>query len=85
MHPYFTQDEAMNFYKKLKIPVAAFSPLASYENLKTFDLLPASIKNLDLMSESLIKDLAKKHGKSPAQIILNWHMHHEQIIFPGMR
>jgi diketogulonate reductase-like aldo/keto reductase len=85
MHPYFTQDEAMSFYKKLKIPVAAFSPLASHENLKTFDLLPASIKNLDLMSESLIKDLAKKYSKSPAQIILNWHMHHEQIIFPGMR
>ena len=75
----------MKFYKQLKVPVAAYSPLASHENLKTFDLLPASLKNLDLMNESLIKDLAKKYGKSTAQIILNWHMHHEQIIFPGMR
>jgi diketogulonate reductase-like aldo/keto reductase len=85
MHPYFTQDESLSFYKKLKIPVAAFSPLASHENLKTLDLLPSSLKNLDLMSEKLIIDLAKKYGKSPAQIVLNWHMHHEQVVFPGMR
>lgn len=85
MHPYFTQDEAMKFYKQLKVPVAAFSPLASHENLKTYQLLPESFKQLDLMNETLIKDLCKKYNKSAAQIILNWHMHHEQVILPGMR
>lgn len=85
MHPYFTQDEAMAFYKKMKIPVAAYSPLASHENLKTFEMLPESYKKLDLINEGLIIDLCKKYGKSPAQIILNWHMHHEQVVFPGMR
>lgn len=85
MHPYFTQDEAMSFYKKMKTPVAAYSPLASHENLKTFEMLPESFKKLDLINESLITDLCKKYNKSPAQIILNWHMHHEQIVFPGMR
>jgi diketogulonate reductase-like aldo/keto reductase len=33
----------------------------------------------------LIKELAKKYNKTEAQIILNWHMRMDHILFPGMR
>lgn len=84
MHPYFTQDESLKFYRQLKTPVAAYAPLVPNQNLQATSL-PENIKNLDLLNEGLIKDLAKKYQKSPAQIIMNWHMHHEQVVFPGMR
>ncbi len=84
MHPYFTQNESMQFYKQLKTPVAAYAPLVPHENLQASSL-PESVKNLDLLNESVVRDLAKKYSKTPAQIILNWHMHHEQVVFPGMR
>lgn len=28
IHPYFTQREAVDFYRKLQIPLAAYAPLA---------------------------------------------------------
>ena len=84
MHPYFTQNESMKFYRQLKTPVAAYAPLVPHENLQASSL-SESLKSLDLLNESLIKDLSKKYQKSPAQIILHWHMKHEQVVFPGMR
>jgi diketogulonate reductase-like aldo/keto reductase len=84
MHPYCTQNESMSFYKSLKTPIGAYAPLVPHENLVASSL-PESIKNLDLLSESIIKDLSKKYHRSAAQIVLNWHMHHEQVVFPGMR
>ena len=83
MHPYFTQTEAMEFYKKFKVLLAAYAPICPTENLKVG--VPEQFKNLDLFKESIIIDLAKKYNKTPAQIILNWHMTQEHIVFPGMR
>lgn len=42
-------------------------------------------KNVDLFKEASVSALAKKYGKSEAQVILNWHMRKQHIIFPGMR
>ena len=86
MHPYFTQDEATEFYKKLKVPIAAFAPISPSINVK---FLPQHqtelVKSLDLLSEKVVLDLAKKYKKTPAQIVLNWHMRQEHIVCPGMR
>jgi len=30
----------------------------------------------------LIEKIAQKYGKSPAQVILRWHLHHDNIIIP---
>lgn len=35
-----------------------------------------------LLSADVITDLAKKHGKSNAQIILRWHMQEGNVVFP---
>lgn len=83
-HPYFTQDEAINFYKKLGVPVAAYAPLAPSENCK-FMLHEEKLKGLDLLKESLILELAKKYNKSAAQIVFNWHLRKHHIMFLGMQ
>jgi diketogulonate reductase-like aldo/keto reductase len=83
MHPYFTNLEAQRFYKKLDVPLAAYAPLCPSENLKFAQ--SDKVKNLNLLQDSLIKELAKKYKKTEAQIILNWHMRMNHILFPGMR
>ena len=35
-----------------------------------------------MLQDSTIKDLAKKSNKSEAQVILNWHIKNEHIVFP---
>jgi diketogulonate reductase-like aldo/keto reductase len=51
-HPYFTQEEALEFYHKLGTPIAAYSPISPQENAKFG--VPEKLKNLDLFKESVI-------------------------------
>ena len=37
------------------------------------------------MSESLVQGLAEKHGKSPAQVLLRWHIQQGHIVIPGSK
>ncbi|TNV77537.1 hypothetical protein FGO68_gene5574 [Halteria grandinella] len=83
-HPYFTQEEAICFFKKFGCPIAAYAPIAPSENAK-FGCASEKLKNLDLMKEPLIRELGQKYQKTEAQIILNWHMRQDHIVFPGMR
>jgi len=39
-------------------------------------------KNLDLFKEKVIVDLSQKYGKTPAQIILNWHLQANHAVIP---
>jgi len=39
-------------------------------------------KNLKIFEDPVITDLAKKYEKSPAQIILNWHINRGIIVIP---
>lgn len=37
-----------------------------------------------LLKDQVILDLAKKYNKSPAQIVLRWHLDLGHIVFPRM-
>lgn len=37
------------------------------------------------MSEPVIEEIAKTHGKSPAQVILRWHVQLGHSIVPGSK
>lgn len=47
-HPYFTQSEAIGFFKKMGCPIAAYAPIAPSVNAK-FGCGAEKLKNLDLM------------------------------------
>ena len=38
-----------------------------------------------LLEEPLFAELGKKYGKSPAQIILRWHIQSGNIVIPGSK
>ena len=71
-HPYFPQAELKALLKEHNIALQAWYPLGGRGN--------ASI-----MSEPVIEEIAKTHGKSPAQVILRWHVQLGHSIVPGSK
>lgn len=70
-HPYFQNDEVIDFCKERNIMPQAWCPLGgSYSNLK---------------NNALFGELSKKYSKSPAQIILRWHIQRNVLIIPRTR
>ncbi len=66
LHPGFAQRELRAFHDKHGIATESWSPLAQGGVTK----------------EKTIVDLARKHGKSPAQVTLRWHLQHGLIVIP---
>ncbi|WP_026422227.1 aldo/keto reductase [Actinokineospora inagensis] len=66
LHPNLPQDELRAFHAEHGIATEAWSPLASGE----------------LLGDATIGELAGKHGKSAAQVILRWHLQLGNIVIP---
>lgn len=65
-HPYLTQKELLAFCKEQNIQLEAWSPLMQGE----------------VVNVSEIQELAKKYGKTPAQIVLRWDLQHGIVTIP---
>lgn len=65
-HPYLTQKELLSFCKEEQIQMEAWSPLMQGE----------------FVGVDLLKELAEKYGKTPAQIILRWDLEHGVVTIP---
>jgi diketogulonate reductase-like aldo/keto reductase len=65
-HPYLTQVELRAFCKEHGIQFEAWSPLMRGA----------------AMEEPVIVELAKKYGRTPAQIVLRWDLQHEVVTIP---
>lgn len=66
LHPYLTQQELLSFCKEQGIQLEAWSPLMQGQ----------------LLEQPLLQDIAAKHGKSVAQIILRWDLQRGIITIP---
>ncbi|MGV3244114.1 aldo/keto reductase [Staphylococcus sp. 11261D007BR] len=58
-HPYFSQNELIQYHQNHQILTQAWSPLG---------------RDNGVMKEPTIVDIGKKYQKSPAQVILRWHL-----------
>lgn len=65
-HPWLVQPELLEFCKRNNIQSEAWAPL-----------IQGKIMEIDLIAE-----LAKKYGKSPAQIALRWNLQHRVVTIP---
>ena len=65
-HPYLVQPKLLRYCQSRKIQVEAWSPLMQ-GHVAT---VPA------------LQELAKRHGKSPAQIVLRWDLQHGVVTIP---
>ncbi len=66
-HPYLAQNELKEFCAKHDIFVEAWSPLD---------------QGGEVLNDETITAIAEAHGKSPAQIVLRWHLQNATIIIP---
>ena len=67
LHPYFNQHEVQSFCDEHDIKVTAWMPL---------------MRNRGLLDNPTISGIAKRYDKTPAQIVLRWHLAHNRIIIP---
>jgi 2,5-diketo-D-gluconate reductase A len=66
VHPYLTQDDVRRFCAEHHIAVEGWSPIAQGE----------------VLEDPTIREIAERVGKTPAQVVLRWHIERGDIIFP---
>ncbi|KYH15138.1 aldo/keto reductase [Staphylococcus kloosii] len=67
VHPYFNQHELQAYCDEKDIAVTAWMPL---------------MRNKGLLDHPIIVDIAKSYDKTPAQIVLRWHLAHNRLVIP---
>lgn len=88
MHPYLIQHEIVDYCEENHIVLESWSPLSaagqSRKDPKCIDpsKTEEDCENKNPMEDPLIKKIAQKHGKTPAQIILNWHVQKGFVVVP---
>ncbi|MBV9390355.1 MAG: aldo/keto reductase, partial [Verrucomicrobia bacterium] len=66
VHPYFTNDQVRSYGLEHQIATEAWSPIAQGK----------------VLSDSTIKQISEKKGKTTAQVVLRWHIQRGDIVFP---
>ncbi|MCP2163523.1 aldo/keto reductase [Goodfellowiella coeruleoviolacea] len=67
LHPFLQQEELRAVHAEHGIATEAWSPLA---------------KGGDLLGHPAITALARRHGRTPAQVVLRWHLQLGNIVIP---
>ena len=65
-HPYFTNDAVRGYGQEHRIATEAWSPIAKG----------------GVLEDSTIAQITDKVGKTPAQVVLRWHIQRGDIVFP---
>jgi Aldo/keto reductase family. len=66
LHPYLNQEKLRAYCRDKGIQVQAWSPLAKGR----------------LLNEPVLHQIGEKYGKTPAQVVLRWHLQHGIAIIP---
>ncbi|MEU1422159.1 aldo/keto reductase [Kitasatospora sp. NPDC005751] len=67
LHPYFPQDELRAFHARHGIATEAWSPLG---------------QGKELLAEPVLAQIAEKHGRTVAQVVLRWHLQSGIVAIP---
>ncbi len=65
-HPYLSQEPLRAFCKERNIAVTAWSPLGRG----------------GVLQDEVILEISGKYGKSPAQVVLRWHVQNDILVIP---
>lgn len=71
-HVYLQQRDLVDFCQAENVVVTAYSPLGS-RGIASFNAGAGIVRDLpDLIEVPEVKEIAAKHGKTPAQVLLRW-------------
>jgi 2,5-diketo-D-gluconate reductase A len=68
LHPAYQQGETTSFARSHGIEIESWGPLGQGK--------------YDLFGENAVADAATSHGKTPAQVVIRWHLQTGNIVFP---
>jgi 2,5-diketo-D-gluconate reductase A len=66
LHPYFLNEAVDRYGREHGIATQAWSPIAQGA----------------VLDDPVITDIAERHGRTPAQVVLRWHIERGNIVFP---
>src|SRR4051794_17921185 len=66
IHPYFTNDRTRAYARSNEIAIEAYSPIARGE----------------VLTDPTVESIARQAGRTPAQVVLRWHLQRGDIVFP---
>jgi 2,5-diketo-D-gluconate reductase A len=66
IHPYLTQDDLRAFNAEHEIVTEVWSPIAQGK----------------ILDDPTIVEIARRHGRTPAQVTLRWHVQRGDVVFP---
>jgi len=78
-HPFLPQLELLNFCKLNNVYLTAYGALGA-KGFSNRAKLPD--KEVDLLDHNIIKQVATRHGKSPAQVLIRWSVDSNVIVIP---
>jgi alcohol dehydrogenase (NADP+) len=70
MHPFLQQPELVAFCAEQGVHLTAWAPLGSSDRPDAFKAANAPV----LLDNPVIKSIADAHGRTPAQILIAWHV-----------
>jgi 2,5-diketo-D-gluconate reductase B len=62
-HPYLSQEPLLKLLRERGMFLTAYSPIAQGE----------------VMEDEVIQEIAEVHGKTPAQVVLRWHLQQDRV------
>lgn len=71
IHPYYQENDVIPYIQSLGITVQGWYPLGGRGHQK------------ELLSDPVLAEIAKAHGKSIAQVILRWNLQKGVVVIPG--
>jgi diketogulonate reductase-like aldo/keto reductase len=78
LHPYLTQEKLLRFCRQQQIAVTGFSPLGALSYLS----LGMAAEEDSVLKQPPVEEAARRHGKTPAQIVLRWGVERGTAIVP---
>jgi D-xylose reductase len=78
LHPYLTQEKLFRFCQESRIAVTAFSPLAA----QSYFSFGMARQDESVLEQSVVRQAAARHNKTPAQIVLRWGVQRGTAVVP---
>ncbi|WP_196260359.1 aldo/keto reductase [Pelagibacterium limicola] len=68
LHPYYQQRDVRNLHAEHGIVIESYSPLGG--------------NGAPILADPAVKAIADKHGRTPAQIVIRWHIEEGLVVLP---